>query len=57
MVPTHKEKHFLVTQVITPIAPDLPIEHVELEAINSGRRFVLPWRALTQPQVWRQGWK
>jgi tryptophan-rich hypothetical protein len=57
VAPQNKEKHFLVTQVIAPLASALLIEHVEIEAINSGRRMVLPWRALTNPLVWRQGWK
>ena len=57
VAPRNKEKHFLVTQVIAPLPPSIQIEAVELEAINSGRRFVLPWRELTNPLVWRQGWK
>ena len=57
VAPRNKEKHFLVTQVLAPIEPLIAIEAVELEAINSGRRFVLHWRELTNPLVWRQGWK
>jgi tryptophan-rich hypothetical protein len=57
VAPRNKEKHFLVTQVVAPLEPSMAIETVELEAINSGRRIELPWRELTNPLVWRQGWK
>lgn len=57
--PQHKEKHFLVTQLITPDAPDAPdapLEMVELQAVYSRRNRVIPWRELTDPAQWRQGW-
>lgn len=55
--PRNKEKHFLVTQVMPPLPPLLQIEAVTLEAVNSGRSLVLPWRELSNPLVWLQGWK
>ena len=56
-VPRDKEKHFIVTQVITPEQADLPIEWVELEAVYSRRSFSLPWRELTDASAWLQGWQ
>lgn len=55
--PKNKEKHFLVTQLIQPEIPDAPIEHIELEAVYSHRRFILPWRDLTDTRQWLQGWQ
>ena len=54
--PQHKEKHFLVTQLITPELPDAPLELVELQAVHSRRNRVIAWRELTDPAQWRQGW-
>jgi len=55
--PQNKEKHFLVTQVITPEPPDAPIEHIELEAVYSRRSVILPWRDLMDNRQWLQGWQ
>lgn len=55
--PKNKEKHFLVTQLIQPEIPDAPIEHIELEAVYSNRRFILPGRDLTDTGQWLQGWQ
>ena len=55
--PQNKEKHFLVTQLITPDTPDAPIEHIEMEAIYSRRSFILPWRDLTDTGQWLHGWQ
>ncbi len=52
----NKEKHFLVTRVVPPASPDLPVEAVELEAVISGRSVVLPWRELQDAGRWHQGW-
>ncbi len=54
--PQRKEKHFLVTRVLLPDDPAQPMTEVELEAVFTRRRFVLPWRLLTDTAVWRQGW-
>jgi tryptophan-rich hypothetical protein len=56
-VPRDKEKHFIVTQMITPTQPGLPIKWVELEAVYSRRSFSLPWRELTDTGVWLPGWQ
>ena len=56
VVALHKEKHFLVTRVVAPASPELPIEAVELQAVISGRSVVLPWRDLQDGARWHQGW-
>lgn len=55
--PQNKEKHFLVTQLITPDTPDAPIEHIEMEAIYSRRSVIRPWQDLTDTGQWLQGWQ
>jgi tryptophan-rich hypothetical protein len=54
--PVQREKHFVVVRVIEPEPPAVRIEHVELQAVHSGRVQQLHWRELTDAQVWRQGW-
>ena len=53
--PVAREKHFMVIALVEPIVPG-PCELVTIEAVHSGRRFELPWRALRDGAVWRQGW-
>ena len=55
--PHHKEKHFVVVRVVEPEPPATRIELVELQAVHSGRCFLLPWRELTDGSQWRQGWR
>jgi tryptophan-rich hypothetical protein len=57
VVPQRKDKHFLVIRVVRPESVAAPIEFVEIEAVHSRRSRILPWRALTDPGAWRQGWK
>jgi tryptophan-rich hypothetical protein len=57
VVPQEKEKHFLVTKLIEVVPPATRIEMVELEAVHSNRKFLLPWRDLTNQAQWLQGWK
>ena len=58
--PQNKEKHFIVTQLILPIlllnGVNPQISEVELQAVYSGRSFILPWRDLTDSSQWLQGW-
>lgn len=54
--PANREKHFVVVRVFEPEAPAMRIEHIELQAVHSGRVQRLHWRDLTNGQVWRQGW-
>lgn len=58
-VPTNKEKHFMVVALVLPLPPaDInTVDIVTIEALHSGRRFDLPWRALRDDAVWRQGWQ
>jgi tryptophan-rich hypothetical protein len=56
VAPRRREKHFVVLRVLRPEAPATRIDEVELQAVHSGRCFVLPWRALSDPDHWRQGW-
>lgn len=55
--PQNKEKHFIVTKLIEPELPDMPLEQVELEAVYTQRSYIVPWRELTQLDRWLQGWK
>jgi tryptophan-rich hypothetical protein len=56
VVPVAKQKHFLVSRVIKPELPEAPIEFVEIEAVFSKSTQLIPWRALQDGEVWRQGW-
>lgn len=56
VVALHKEKHFLVTRVVPPTSPELPVDEVELQAVISGRSVVRPWRDLQDAARWHQGW-
>ena len=55
--PIAKQKHFLVSKVILPEAPDEKIEFVEIEAVYSKKTRQIPWRDLLNSEEWLQGWK
>lgn len=55
--PVAKQKHFIVSKIITPEMPDQQIEFVEIEAIHSKKTRRIAWRELTDTDVWIQGWK
>ena len=55
--PQHRGKHFLVTKLVSATSPATQFETIELEAVHSRRSFILPWRDLTDPAQWLQGWK
>jgi tryptophan-rich hypothetical protein len=55
--PIAKQKHFLVSKVILPEAPDEKIEFVEIEAVYSKKTRQIPWRNLLNGEEWLQGWK
>lgn len=55
--PVAKQKHFLVSKIITPEMPDQQIEFVEIEAIYGKKTRQIAWRELTDTDVWIQGWK
>lgn len=54
--PVAKEKHFLVTKVIVPEAPEEKIEWVEIEAAYTKASRRIHWRELRDPALWCQGW-
>ena len=53
---SNKEKHFMVTQLILPEAPNQIVEFIELEAVYSKRKQLLLWQQLNDTNVWLQGW-
>ena len=56
-VPSDKEKHFIVTQLLEAAPPASGVELIEIEAVYSGRSFKLPWRDLLDDQRCLQGWQ
>jgi tryptophan-rich hypothetical protein len=54
--PINKEKHFLVTKLLTPETIDQTIEFIELEAVFTKRSQILPWQQLNDSKLWLQGW-
>ena len=54
--PVHKDKHFLVTQVIAPEVEGATPEWVEIEAVFSRDSQKIRWRDLQNAAVWAQGW-
>jgi tryptophan-rich hypothetical protein len=54
--PIAKNKHFLVSRVMTPEPPSVVIEWVELEAVYSKAVVRMDWRALRDTSRWKQGW-
>ena len=57
VAPARREKHFLVTAVLEPDSPTLPIEFIDLEAVHSKKTRRMRWRELTDTATWRQGWR
>lgn len=54
--PENKEKHFIVTKLLAPAEPGLPVEQVDIEAVHSGATRRIAWRDLRDAAQWRQGW-
>ncbi|MYM37924.1 TIGR02450 family Trp-rich protein [Duganella qianjiadongensis] len=57
LTPVNREKHFIVTALITPPYPDAAIDLITLEAVLTRRSFNLHWRELNDEDVWQQGWR
>lgn len=55
--PIAKQKHFLVSKVILPVPPNEKIEFVEIEAVYTKQVSLIPWRDLTNSELWLQGWQ
>ncbi len=53
----NKQKHFLVSKVIEPIQEHMPIVDIEIEAVYSKEKRIIPWRQLQDSTVWKQGWQ
>ncbi|GAA0827917.1 MAG: TIGR02450 family Trp-rich protein [Marinomonas sp.] len=53
--PKQKEKHFIVTKLIRD-EQDTVIECI-IEAVLSRQEYTIPWRNLTSPEHWKQGWQ
>ncbi len=56
MKPLSKNKHFVVSKVVTPELPDTAIKWVDLEAVYSKAVSRIEWRELRDESIWRQGW-
>ena len=56
VTPIAKQKHFLVSRIIEPEQPSVPIELVEIEAVFSKTTRIINWRELKDASVWQQGW-
>lgn len=56
VTPVNKEKHFLVTAVVTPEIPGAPITDIDLEAALTQRIQRISWRDLKDTTKWKRGW-
>lgn len=54
--PKNKELHFMVTKLITPALSTDNLELIELEAVYTNRKQIIPWRSLADTNIWLQGW-
>ncbi|MDY7530950.1 TIGR02450 family Trp-rich protein [Pseudomonas sp. Bout1] len=53
--PQHKEKHFLVTQLLRDDEGD--VQEIELEAVMTRRVQRLAWQTLQNAEDWKIGWQ
>ena len=56
VMPVRKEKHFIVTRLVTPELPEQAIEYIEIEAVHSKRSQLILWQQLNDASIWKQGW-
>jgi tryptophan-rich hypothetical protein len=56
VIPSNKEKHFMVTKLISPEQPEMPVTQIEIEAVHAKRVQTLSWIELTDKTIWLQGW-
>ena len=54
--PLHKDKHFLIVEIIEPLDDSNKIEWVDVEAVFSRSIQRISWRELQNEDVWKQGW-
>ena len=55
-MPSNKQKHFLVTKLITQTDFNAAIEWIEIEAVHSKRAQILPLHTLLDATHLLQGW-
>lgn len=55
VIPTNKEKHFLVTEL--EFDEDGKVCHCLLEAVFTRREASIDWESLKDSHHWRSGWK
>jgi tryptophan-rich hypothetical protein len=53
--PTHKEKHFIVTEM--EFDEEGEVIYCLLEAVISKHSESIDWKSLTDNETWLQGWK
>lgn len=56
VIPTNKEKHFIITKLVGPDQPDDRVTFIVIEAIYTKRSQTLAWQQLNDSSVWLQGW-
>jgi tryptophan-rich hypothetical protein len=56
VAPVSKEKHFLVTKVVTPEFEGGQLEWVDLEAVHSKATRRMQWKELRDNTKWLRGW-
>jgi tryptophan-rich hypothetical protein len=56
VAPVSKEKHFLVTKLVTPDLEGGQLEWVELEAVHSKATRRMQWKELRDNTKWLRGW-
>lgn len=56
VTPLNKEKHFMVTKLLVSDVLPMQLESVELEAVYTKRKQILPWQTLANTDLWLQGW-
>ncbi len=54
VTPKNKEKHFIVTEVITN--EEEVVVACVIEAVMTRRQRTLPWRELGNSAIWKTGW-
>lgn len=56
VAPVSKEKHFLVTKLVTPDLEGGQLEWIDLEAVHSKATRRMQWKELRDNTKWLRGW-
>lgn len=51
LFPVGKEKHFVIVKILDP-----KNHRCQIEAIMTGKRYILDWHALQDKSNWKAGW-